>query len=54
MDTVTKFFNTAGPVDKEIHYKIDPLKRINLEEILILIDQRKYFVERPGMPGLLL
>ena len=39
-----KFFNTAGPVNKDMHYKIDPLTRWNLEEILGLIDQEKYFI----------
>ncbi len=39
-----KFFNTAGPVNKEIHYKIDPLSRWNMDEMLTLIDQEKYFI----------
>ena len=39
-----KFFNTAGPVNQEEHYKIDPLHRWDLEEILMLIKQKKYFV----------
>ena len=39
-----KFFNTAGPVNMDDHYKIDPLTRWNLEEILDLIDQKKYFI----------
>ncbi len=39
-----KFFNTAGPVNKSIHYKIDPLKRLDTEEILMLIEQQKYFI----------
>jgi hypothetical protein len=39
-----KFFNTAGPVDREIHYKIDPLTRWNMDEILTLIEQQKYFI----------
>jgi predicted AAA+ superfamily ATPase len=38
-----KFFNTAGPVNQEEHYKIDPLHRWDLEEILQLIKQEKYF-----------
>ncbi|MDR0988503.1 MAG: AAA-like domain-containing protein, partial [Prevotellaceae bacterium] len=41
---VPKFFNTAGPIQPDIHYNVDPLMRFNLEEILSLIDQRKYFV----------
>ena len=39
-----RFFNTAGPAVCEDHYCIDPLKRFNLDEILSLIDQKKYFV----------
>ena len=37
-------FNTAGPVNQDDNYKIDPLKRWNLEEILELINQKKYFI----------
>ena len=44
MITVPKFFNTAGPIQQDIHYNVDSLKRINLDEILDLIDQRKYFI----------
>ena len=39
-----KFFNTAGPVNQDKHYKIAPLTRWDLEEILTLIDQEKYFI----------
>jgi len=39
-----RFFNTAGPVNCAEHYCISPLERINLDEILVLIEQRKYFV----------
>jgi uncharacterized protein (UPF0128 family) len=39
-----KFFNTAGPVNQEEHYKIDPLKRWDFDEVLSLINQKKYFV----------
>ncbi|MEA2011715.1 MAG: ATP-binding protein [Verrucomicrobiota bacterium] len=39
-----KFFNTAGPVNKEIHYKLDPIHRWDLDEILSLIEQEKYFI----------
>ena len=44
MITVPKFFNTAGPIQQDIHYNVDPLKRINLDEIMDLIEQRKYFI----------
>jgi hypothetical protein len=39
-----RFFNTAGPTVCERHYCIDPLKRFDLEHILNLIGQQKYFV----------
>ena len=41
-----RFFNTAGPVKCHNHYCIPPLERLNLPEILSLIDQEKYFVLR--------
>jgi type II secretory pathway predicted ATPase ExeA len=39
-----KFFNTAGPNQPDIHYTLDPLSRWNLDELLTLIDARKYFI----------
>ncbi len=39
-----KFFNTAGPVNCEDHYCLPPLMRFNLEDVLSLIAQKKYFV----------
>ncbi len=41
---MARFFNTAGPIRPEKNYCIDPLHRINLDEILSLIQQEKYFV----------
>ena len=41
-----RYFNTEGPVDPADHYCIDPLARVNLEEILTLIARKKYFVLR--------
>ncbi len=41
---VERFFNTAGPVNCQDHYCLPPLSRFNLEEILHLIHQKKYFV----------
>jgi len=38
------YFNTAGPVDPDKHYCLSPLERINLEEIIYLIEQEKYFI----------
>lgn len=39
-----RFFNTAGPNRPEEQYTIDPLSRFDLEEVLMLIRQKKYFV----------
>ena len=39
-----RFFNTAGPIIAEDHYCIDPLTRIDWEEIRRLIDDKRYFV----------
>ena len=55
MMTVPKFFNTAGPIKQEIHYNVDPLSRIDLEEIELLIQQGKYFIlHAPDKPARLL
>ncbi|MFQ5616312.1 MAG: AAA family ATPase, partial [Anaerolineales bacterium] len=39
-----RFFNTAGPVRCQDHYCIPPLTRFELDEILMLIEQKKYFI----------
>ncbi|MCL2063164.1 MAG: ATP-binding protein [Candidatus Cloacimonetes bacterium] len=39
-----RHFNTAGPVNQPDAYKIDPLTRWDTEEILNLINERKYFI----------
>ena len=39
-----RFFNTEGPVIPADHYCIDPLERVDLDGILTLIRQKKYFV----------
>ncbi len=39
-----RFFNTAGPVNTTFHYVVPPLSRIKLDEVLMLIDQKKYFI----------
>ena len=41
---VVRTFNTAGPVRADRHYQIAPLSRIDLEEVLGLIRDEKYFV----------
>jgi hypothetical protein len=38
-----KFFNTAGPVNLEDHYALPPLSRLDADELLLLIQQKKYF-----------
>ena len=37
-------FNTAGPVEPDRDYCIPPLDRLDLDEVLFLIGQAKYFV----------
>ncbi len=42
--TAVRYFNTEGPVVAERHYCIPPLSRVNLDELLELITDMKYFV----------
>ena len=37
-------FNTAGPIIAEDHYHIPPLERLDLDEVLHLIERKRYFV----------
>ena len=39
-----RFFSTAGPVRPGEHYLIPPLSRIDLDDVLGLVRDRKYFV----------
>ena len=39
-----RYFNTAGPNRPEEQYTIDPLSRFDLDDMLMLIRQKKYFV----------
>ena len=39
-----RFFNTAGPVKADLHYCLPPLGRVDLDDILRLIAQQKYFI----------
>ncbi|MEN0048837.1 MAG: AAA-like domain-containing protein [Bacteroidota bacterium] len=39
-----RFFNTEGPIATDIHYYIDAKERWDFEEVLQLIQRRKYFV----------
>jgi type II secretory pathway predicted ATPase ExeA len=39
-----RFFNTEGPVRSDEHYCLPPLTRWDLDEVLLLIEQKKYFL----------
>jgi Cdc6-like AAA superfamily ATPase len=39
-----RFFNTEGPVRSADHYCLPPLSRWDLDEVLALIDRKKYFL----------
>ena len=39
-----RFFNTEGPVRPEDHYAIRPLDRMDVDELLVLIRAKRYFV----------
>jgi hypothetical protein len=39
-----RFFNTEGPIRPEDHYHLPPLSRWDLDAILTLIEQKKYFL----------
>ena len=39
-----RFFNTSGPIMAEDHYHVPPLSRFDLDEILELVAQKRYFV----------
>jgi hypothetical protein len=41
---VERFFNTEGPVFLDDHYNIDPLYRLDWEEVQFLLRAKKYFV----------
>ncbi|MCY4487683.1 MAG: AAA-like domain-containing protein [Deltaproteobacteria bacterium] len=41
-----RFFNTTGPVQSEKHYSIPPLSRLDIEDVLTLIRDERYFVLR--------
>jgi len=41
---MSRFFNTAGPINPEDHYNIPVAQRVDLNEIMTLIRQKKYFV----------
>ena len=42
--TTMRFFNTAGPIKTDIHYHVPLLSRLDIDDLLLLIRQEKYFV----------
>ena len=39
-----RFFNTTGPIRPDKHYCIPPLSRLDLDEVLGLVRDERYFV----------
>ena len=39
-----RFFNTAGPINTEDHYYVPLLERLSLDDVLLLMEQKKYFL----------
>ena len=39
-----RFFNTAGPIQRDRHYHVPPLERLDADDVRLLIRQWKYFV----------
>ena len=47
-----RFFNTDGPVRPDDHYRIPPLDRVDVDELLALIRAKRYFVlQAPRQTG---
>ena len=47
-----RFFNTAGPVRPDKHYAIQPLERLDVDELLGLIQTERYFgLQAPRQSG---
>ncbi len=42
--TTVRFFNTAGPIKPDLHYHVPLLSRLDVDDLLLLIRQEKYFV----------
>ena len=42
--TKQRFFNTAGPVNPKDHYCLSPFDRFNRDEVMSLVEQKKYFI----------
>ncbi|MCJ8274404.1 MAG: AAA-like domain-containing protein [Psychrosphaera sp.] len=41
---MSRFFATEGPIKPHRHYNVDPLTRLDWEDVQMLIEQDKYFV----------
>ena len=39
-----RFFNAEGPIVAEDHYHVPPLARLDLDDLLLLVERKKYFV----------
>ena len=39
-----RFFNTEGPIRPDRHYHVPPLERVDLDELLGLVRDERYFV----------
>ena len=47
-----RFFNTEDPIRRDRHYHIPPLDRVNLDDLLALVRDERYFVLPPlGRPA---
>ncbi|MBD3420578.1 MAG: hypothetical protein GF398_10720 [Chitinivibrionales bacterium] len=42
--TMSRFFNTCGPVDPADHYTLDPLQRVDINSLFDLVRHKGYFV----------
>ena len=43
-ETRMRFFNTTGPVEPADHYCVPPLERLDLDAVLTLVRNKRYFV----------
>ncbi len=39
-----RFFNTAGPIQTDMHYYVPPLERLDFDAVMLMIEQQRYFV----------
>jgi AAA domain/PD-(D/E)XK nuclease superfamily len=44
LGSMSRFFNNAGPQILDDHYTLDPLRRVKVDELLRLIEAKRYFV----------